>query len=872
MLLRALLVLAMLWPAAAAGQTRSGDPAAALVEQLEEAAAAGSVDAVMALGVTAESSGVRMFAALAVPKPTRFIIKERDRTEREPEGETLLLEVFGEYGSQATITTWRAEVVPVEGDGTTRRIATIEELTTISGLYKLALNTAKQFHVRNLTVQATDLKLEIPSGSAFVAETPEGPTAIVLLGRGKMMFSPSDAAERTQIRIFSGENALATDFDAVFIRVRPGEADDVLPPAALKPVPVAQGDLRRATDLFDDYIGQTFSLDLRDLSRDRWSLLPAIGDLLAEVRTRRLGSLTYARSTKDAEDISLFERRRRRNIAVYASPQKLATRGRFYGEDELVEYDILRQDVEVAFSPDRMWVEGTATLEVRVRAFALATLTLRLADPLVVRNVVARDFGRLLHLRVVGQNSVLVNLPSTVQRNGIIRLTVVYGGRLEPQQIEREGLVLDQPSNQQQEEIYIPIEPQYIYSNRSYWYPQNTVTDYAISRLRITVPSEFDVVASGVETAPPSPAPGQGSRKLFVFEATQPLRYLACAISRFTRVTTREMLIGPENDPLAAKSVTLNVQANPRQTSRARGLADRAASIYEYYGRLIGDAPYPSFTLAVAENDLPGGHSPGYFAILNQPPPLSPIVWRNDPVAFESYQPYFLAHEIAHQWWGQAIGWKNYHEQWISEGFAQYFAALYAERDRGDDVFRGMLRQMRRWSMEQSEQGPVYLGYRLGHIKSEGRVFRAIVYNKGAMVLHMLRRLVGDEKFFEGIRQFYATWRFRKAGTDDFRLAMQKASGTDLTAFFDSWIYGANVPVLGFSSTVNGGEARLRFEHRGVVMPTPVTVSIAYTDGTSEDVIVPVTERVAERTIELRGAVRTIEANRDYGAVAEIEK
>jgi hypothetical protein len=75
--------------------------------------------------------------------------------------------------------------------------------------------------------------------------------------------------------------------------------------------------------VFDEYIGQTFNIDLRDLSRERWSLIPTPGDLIAEVRTRRLGSLTYARSMKDAEDISLFDRKRRRNIAVYASPQKL---------------------------------------------------------------------------------------------------------------------------------------------------------------------------------------------------------------------------------------------------------------------------------------------------------------------------------------------------------------------------------------------------------------------------------------------------------------------------------------------------------------------------------------------------------------------
>jgi len=80
------------------------------------------------------------------------------------------------------------------------------------------------------------------------------------------------------------------------------------------------------------------------------------------------------------------------------------------------------------------------------------------------------------------------------------------------------------------------------------------------------------------------------------------------------------------------------------------------------------------------EHDLPGGHSPGYFAALNQPLPTSPLVWRNDPAAFSSFPDFFLAHELAHQWWGQAVGWKNYHEQWISEGFAQYFSALYAQR------------------------------------------------------------------------------------------------------------------------------------------------------------------------------------------------
>ena len=910
MVLRAFVVLALTsFASSAAGQSAAVDPTAALVLRLEQAGAAGDAAAVRALAAGPAVPGLDSFASSLQAPATRFIIKERDRAAIADSTERLLLEIFSQYGDESAITTWRMDVAQGSGSGE-RRIAELEQLTVVSGLYRLALNPAKHFDVRNLVVRATDLTLELPSGHAFVAETAEGPTAIVLLGRGRMRFNPSSRAEQTQVRIFGGGAELAADFDAAFVRVRPAEFDRTFAAAALLPRAVGQSEFRRASDVFDDYVGQTLQLDLTDLSRDRWSLLPAVGDLIAEVRTRRLGSLTYARSTKDPEDITLFDRKRRRNIAVYASKEKLAARGRFYSEDELVEYDVQHYDVDAAFTPDRAWVAGTTRVRLKIRSFILSALTFRLAEPLVVRSVVSSDLGRLLHLRVVGQNSVIVNFPGGVTRGTELSLTIAYAGRLEPQHIDRESIAV---SAQAQEDIYVPIEPQYLYSNRSYWYPQATVTDYATARLRLTVPADLDVVASGSPAGPPAAepggvAPGQRARKLFVFDAERPVRYLSCIISRFTRMPSRALDVqtparrltadtGPpaeiplrrDNAVTAAgaadatfeapdaggqesAAVTLNVQANPRQSSRARSLSERTASIFEYYAGLLGSAPFPSFTLAITEHELPGGHSPAYFALLNTPPPLTPLVWRNDPVAFDSYPHFFLAHEIAHQWWGQAVGWKNYHEQWLSEGFAQYFAALYAGRDRGDDVFVGLLRQMRRWAIDQSEQGPVYLGYRLGHIKAEGRVFRALFYNKGAMVLHMLRRLVGDEAFFAGIRQFYTEWKFRKAGTDDFRAAIEKVSGRNLDAFFDAWIYGANVPSLRFTSSVTGAEAQLRFEHRGDVIPVPVTVSVTYADGRSEEMVVAVTERVVERTLTLSGPVRSIDVNRDHGAVADIAR
>jgi hypothetical protein len=779
----------------------------------------------------------------------------------------VLLEILTDRDAEGRVSTWRVDLDPPDTKDGVWMLASVEALSVVNGLFRLALDTTKEFEVHNLVIKAPDLVLTMPAGQAFVARTPSGPTALVLLGRGRVEFSPSPEAERGQVRIFSGADALKTDFDTVFVRLSPGEFGARIARESLTPHAVDAGHLRRASQVFETYLPKSFQIDLNDLSTARWSLVPSSNDFVAEIVTNKYGPLTYARANSEPEDISFFDRRRHRNIAVYPSDEKLRTRGRFFTEDEKADYDVTRYEIETSFAPDRLWIDGTAKVSLRTRQAFTTTLTLHLADSLVVRSVVSRQFGRLLHLRVVGQNSVLVGFPGTVVADTDVDLIVTYGGRLSPQGIEREAITAGQDRTR---DDMTPAEPQWAYSNRSYWYPQGQVTDYATAKLTITVPGDLDVVASGTPQGPSTilpAAPGQRGRKRFVFEAAQPTRYLACVISRFQ--SGLPIILKLRDD---ADAVTMVVTSNPRQFGRVRGLTEKAADILKFYGSLLADAPYDSFALALLESDLPGGHSPAYFAMLNQPLPTSPYVWMNDPVAFQSYPSFFIAHEIAHQWWGQAVGWKNYHEQWLSEGFAQYFAAMYAERERGSESFAGVLRQMRRWAIDASPQGPVYLGYRLGHIKAEGRTFRALVYNKGAMVLHMLRRILGDEAFFAGLRDFYASWRYKKAGTDDFRVAMEKAGGRPLERFFDRWIYGSGIPSVHFTSISDGTTLRVRFEQKGEVFDIPVTVTVTYVDGTSSDVVVLVTEKVTEQSIPLNGAVKSVEVNKDGGALAEIDK
>lgn len=880
MLLRTVLVCALL---GMAGPAVPRQPPAAqtdgvdrLVAALQSAIESGDGAAIRDL-VTPDARAAVIGAfidSIASPKVSRVSIKLRDRLPATDGHARLILEILAEHAAEASVSTWRVDAAPGADAAAPWRIAGLERLTIVYGLYQLALDGATEYAVHSVTIRAPDLTLTIRSGRAFVARSADGVTAMVFLGRGRTEFSPKPAAERGQVRIFCGADSLRADFDALYIRLNPGDYDrtvsGTLTPRALDP-----SDLRRATQLFDAYVSKSFAIDLGDMSTAQWSLVPPAGDFIAEIDMRKFGALTYARDTSGPEDVSLFDRRRRINISVYASEAKLESRGRFYSEDADADYDITHYDIEAAFAPDRSEIIGRATVTLRLRARSVSTISLHLADSLVVQSVTSQAFGRLFFLRVPGQHVLLIGFAGTVVGGTQLQLTIRYSGHIKPQSIETEAVRLQPHDRQQQDqpEIVVQPEPDYLYSNRAYWYPQGLVTGYATARLSITVPADLDVVASGVQQGAPqiiAGAPGERQGKRFLFEAKTPEPYIACLISRFLPGAASTVSF---EDP--ASAVAVQVVANPREVYRARQTLDKTADILKFYASLVRDVPYDHFTVALAEANLPGGHSPAYFSLVNEPLPTSPFSWANDPVAFPGYPSFFLAHEIAHEWWGQAIGWKNYHEQWISEGFAQYFAALYAGREHGPAAFGDVLRQMQRWAINASPQGPVYLGYRLGHIKNNSRVFRALVYNKGAMVLHMLRRLLGDEAFFAGLRDFYRTWRFHKAGTDDLRAAMEKASGLSLERFFETWIYGSAIPRARFVWAVDPNAPRLdvEFDQEGeTVAEFPVTVTITYAGGTTQDAVIAVTDRTARQSIPLRGTVRSVEANRDGGSLVEIVK
>ena len=815
---------------------------------------------------------------LLMPGAVKTTVRLRDRSQLEGappgDGYSLVVEFFIETTGRARIVTAGMDMRrPPNGDLASWRFVGAEGLSFVEGLYKLRIDK-RPLLARNLEITAEDLVLQLTEGTVFRVVCDDGVTGLILMGRGVMTFSPTAAAERGQLRLFSGNDTLSSPFESAFVRISPSDYGQRVAISSLTEGLADTRQVRRAEEAFSDHARKSFNVDLQDLSSDDWYLLPPVGDFLAEVDTKRFDTLTYTMTAEQAEDISVFRRKDRLTLSLYASVGKLAARGRFYSDDALRDYDVLDYNVEASIDPERRTLRGRARLLIRVRSTALPSVRLRLAETLAVSSVTSVEYGRLLHLRIRGQNTVVVNLPRTLLQDSDLTLVVNYVGEVPNQELDSDTIALS--ADAQEQTTIEPREPSLLLSNRSYWYPQNPVPDYATASLRISVPTGYTCVASGH----PVPASEVVSLRdilsgsegpVFSFRADQPLRYLALVIARLWRIGEGRVAIQNQTDPgSGVDSIAVAVTSQNTLRSQSRQVPQDTEAILQFYSSLMGDAPYTSAAIALLEGDLPGGHSPGYFVVLDTPISFAQMNWRGDPASFENFPQFFLAHELAHQWWGQAIGWKNYHEQWISEGFAQYFAALYAQKSRGDRVFADMLRQFRRWSLSESDQGPVHLGSRLGHVKRDPRVFRALVYNKGAAVLHMLRRLLGDEVFFRGLRRFYMDRRYQKAGTEDFERAMEAESGRVLDRFFERWIYGSGIPRVKYGTQIGDKQVVVRFEQVGdQVFDIPVTVTLTYSDGRTSTVMVPVTDMQVERAIPAESPVRRIQINQDFAALAE---
>ena len=152
-----------------------------------------------------------------------------------------------------------------------------------------------------------------------------------------------------------------------------------------------------------------------------------------------------------------------------------------------------------------------------------------------------------------------------------------------------------------------------------------------------------------------------------------------------------------------------------------------------------------------------------------------------------------IAHEIAHQWFGNMATEKSFAHLWLSEGFATYFTVLYFENKYGKDTATSMLKEDREQVIAFAKKSDKAV---VDNDPDYMQLLNANSYQKGGWILHMLRRQLGDSIFHKSIKTYYATYAGKNADTKDLQKIVEKVSGKDLSVFFQQWLYTPGIPGL----------------------------------------------------------------------------
>ena len=399
---------------------------------------------------------------------------------------------------------------------------------------------------------------------------------------------------------------------------------------------------------------------------------------------------------------------------------------------------------------------------VKVKFTALEDLTVaifELHNALRVTKVSDAANKPLSAERVTQDSTVRVPLPNGLQKDSSTTLTFEYEGTLDSaDESPVQGLKLASVGD---DTTYL------LYAGR--WFPVNA---YGINRftatMNITVPAHMQVIGSGHETeSAPAKKPTSGlPTKTYSFAWNKPSFPGTIVAGSFQEFKSDEA------------GLDLHVFLKPAHQSLGALYAETAVKEFTYYITLYG--PAPSTTLRVVE--IPDDTVPSAWA-----PEVAAIASR---AVTEKVNYRLLANTIAHQWWGVSVSPDSRDDWWLSDGFARYSEARYVEQAAGPAGLEETVKDM---SVGALAYDAVPLSS-VGKLDIYSPEFQSVVTDKGAMILHMLRWVMGDQKYDLTMRTFATKYAGKSASLDDFRELAEQNYGEKLTWFFSQWLDSTGAP------------------------------------------------------------------------------
>ncbi len=428
-----------------------------------------------------------------------------------------------------------------------------------------------------------------------------------------------------------------------------------------------------------------------------------------------------------------------------------------------VNYDIKYHRLEFTVNPSAAFISGDVTTYFEAKK-NLNQITFDLASNMVVSQVL--HHSNLLSFTQKSNDELVITLPG-IQNIGVLdSLTISYSG--DP--VSSGFGSFEQSQHAGDPIIWTLSEP---YGAKGWWPCKQDLNDKADSLdVYITTP-EFNpsneayvAVSNGLEQPPVF----NGGNKTTHFEHRYPIPAYLVAIA-VTNYSVYSHTVNNNGKPFQIVNYVY-----PENLASAQLSTPVTVDIMNFYASLFEEYPFAKEKYGHAQFGWGGG-------------------MEHTTVSFMGgFNRGLIAHELAHQWFGDKITCGSWKDIWLNEGFATYLSGLVIENIDGNNSFKTWKGQLVA-SITSFPDGAVYLSD--ADTTNVNRIFNGrLTYNKGAMVLHMLRKKVGDGNFFQGLKNYLSdiNHAYAYAKTDQFIPIMEAASGENLTEFFNDWLYNQGYP------------------------------------------------------------------------------
>ena len=457
--------------------------------------------------------------------------------------------------------------------------------------------------------------------------------------------------------------------------------------------------------------------------------------------------------------------------------------------------DVVHYELSLELTDTSDSIAGTARLLIRIRDAGVPGMWLDFADMEVDRVRVRGVDTRFTY----GNGRLSFDLIPPCSRDEIVVVEVQYHGK-------PLGGMLFGKNSYGRRVIFTNNWP----DQAHHWFPSvDHPSDKATAEIAITAPEKYSVVSNGRLVHKESLLDG---RRLTRWREGKdiPAYCISIGVAEFSILHQPEM-----------NGVPVDWYAYPQDAETAARKFARTALALSYFTDLIG--PYPYEKLAQVQATIGPGAMENASAIF-----YDESLFRGVPLAENP-----VPHEIAHQWFGNSLSVNDWDQLWLSEGFATYFEALFYEHLNGPEALKQAMAAYFQAIGRYDHSAPIVDPGLTDLMKK----LNPLNYQKGAWVLHMLRGMLGDAKFFEGMRRYYALHEGSNVSTEDFQNVMESVSGTKLSAFFRQWLYQGGWPEyrVVWRWDQAAGKAEVDVQQRQSTGLFDMPLSLVFSDGSRRE-------------------------------------